>query len=100
MNLDKQFLDLKRKQAFELLEQGYTQRQISKLIGISEVTLSHWKKKYKPLKPLLNETAFLLVSRINKKLQDPKLTKADLLEYAKALKELNDNFTKPKSKML
>ena len=73
----------KVKQALALLEQGYTRKQTAKKIGITEKTLRNWLQQYRPTKALLNETAFLLLETIYKKLENRILEDWELSEFTK-----------------
>ena len=73
----------KRKQAFELLEQGYTQKETAQILGVQAKTISVWKNRYKPTKALLNETSFLLLETIYKKLENRILEDWELSEFTK-----------------
>ena len=81
-----------RIKAFELLQQGYTQKEVAKLVGVGEKTISDWKKKYQALNlTQIPHTAFLM---IDNKLKHNDLTPDDIHKLLSSYYMLNIILTK------
>ena len=83
---------LQRIKALELLQQGYTQKEVAKLIGVGVATISDWKRKYKALNlTQIPHTAFLI---IDNKLKDNDLPPDDIHKLLSSYYMLNIILTK------
>ena len=81
----------KQSKAIELAKQGKTQKEIAKIVGVSEVSLSYWLKPYKQKQVLKHENLKLFDEQLNKLLkeQSPDIEQINML--TKAMNEYRKN---------